>query len=271
MCISHPLGTRYYLGRMEDGAFVPEEHHRMNWSGGPCFASESLLDDKGRRIFWAWAVDQRSPNPEGQSALGVMTLPRVLSLSKDGSLRIEPAVELESLRRGHQRLDNLSVAPGTQIPLDAVSGECLALSLVVDVPSHGRFTLKVRCSPSQEEETAITYDRAAGALKIDTSRSSLSSEVFRPDVIAKYKGDRRDVPIQEAPFSLRAGELLTLRVFLDRSIVEVFANDRQCVTQRIYPTLNQSVGVALESDSGTSTVIQLDSWEMAAPNEGAES
>lgn len=271
MCISHPRGTRYYLGRMEDGAFVPEEHHRMNWAGGSCFASESLLDDKGRRLFWAWVVDQRRTNKEGRRALGVMTLPRVLCLAEDGSLRIEPAVELESLRRGHQRLDNLSVSSGTETPLDAVSGECLELYLDVEVPSHGRFTLKVRCSPDDEEETAITYDGAAGALEIDTSRSSLSSDVFRTDIVVGSKGEPRDVPVQEAPFSLRAGELLRLRVFLDRSIVEVFANGRQCVTQRIYPTLSESVGVSLESDGGTSTVIRLDGWEMAAPNEGVES
>ena len=40
LCISHPRGCRYYLGRlMSDGpgqapTFVPEEHHRMNFPGG---------------------------------------------------------------------------------------------------------------------------------------------------------------------------------------------------------------------------------------------
>jgi beta-fructofuranosidase len=55
-CISHSNGARYYLGRFQNSTFTPEEHHRMNWPGGPCFAPESLVDDRQRRIYWAWAI-----------------------------------------------------------------------------------------------------------------------------------------------------------------------------------------------------------------------
>ncbi|MDA0336355.1 MAG: glycoside hydrolase family 32 protein, partial [bacterium] len=56
VCISHPRGARYYLGRWQDETFVPEEHGRMNWPGGGCFAPETLLDGDGRRVMWAWAI-----------------------------------------------------------------------------------------------------------------------------------------------------------------------------------------------------------------------
>ncbi|PIU67611.1 MAG: hypothetical protein COS85_00005 [Armatimonadetes bacterium CG07_land_8_20_14_0_80_59_28] len=59
LCISHPRGARYCVGRYENEKFRPESHHRMNWPGGGCFAPESLLDDKGRRIFWAWVLEGR--------------------------------------------------------------------------------------------------------------------------------------------------------------------------------------------------------------------
>jgi beta-fructofuranosidase len=36
-----------------------------------------------------------------------------------------------------------------------------------------------------------------------------------------------------------------LRIFVDRSILEVFANDRVSITTRIYPTRRDSLGVAL--------------------------
>ena len=42
--------------------------------------------------------------------------------------------------------------------------------------------------------------------------------------------------VQAAPFRLAEGEALELRVFIDRSVIEVFANRRQCLTQRVYPT-----------------------------------
>jgi len=53
------------------------------------------------------------------------------------------------------------------------------------------------------------------------------------------------------------------RVFLDHSVLEVFANGRQCVTQRIYPTGEESLGIALRAEGGEATVTTLDAWEMS--------
>ena len=59
----------------------------------------------------------------------------------------------------------------------------------------------------------------------------------------------RYVNSQEAPFELGEGETLRLHIFLYRSVLEVFANGRQCLTQRIYPTRADSLG--LVQDQGT--------------------
>ena len=40
---------------------------------------------------------------------------------------------------------------------------------------------------------------------------------------------------ETGPVVLEDGENLELRVFIDRSIVEVFANDRLCIAARVYP------------------------------------
>ena len=45
--------------------------------------------------------------------------------------------------------------------------------------------------------------------------------------------------------ALAQDELLELRVFIDRSVIEVFANDRQCLTVRVYPGREDSRGVSL--------------------------
>lgn len=52
---------------------------------------------------------------------------------------------------------------------------------------------------------------------------------------------------QFAPLTLKPGEPLRLRVSLDRSVLEIFANGRQCITQRICPTRSDSLGVAIFS------------------------
>ena len=264
LCISHRRGTRYYLGGLQNGTFVPEEHHRMNWPGGSCFAPESLLDDRGRRIFWAWVLDQRKGEGVVARELGVMALPRMLSLDPHGRLRIEPPEELESLRRNHRRRESLSVDPDQEMRLDDIEGDAIELNLEASVPAGGLFGLKVRVTPDSTEQTVITVDTSANTLSIDTTRSSLNPKIFQRYPITR--GDEgQDVRIQTAPFEL-GGEPLRLRIFLDKSILEVYANRRQCVTQRIYPTREDSLGLVLFSSGGTTRVDSIDAWDMACCN-----
>jgi sucrose-6-phosphate hydrolase SacC (GH32 family) len=250
LCISHTRGARYYFGRFENEQFHPEEHFRMNWPGGACFAPETLLDDRGRRVFWAWAVGSPS----------TMTLPRVLSLGEDGLLRIEPAEELAVLRSNPRRLDDVTVTAGADVALADVSGDCLELRVAVEAPTAGLCGVKVRCSPDAREETAIAFDAAAGVLRIDFAKSSLDESTRSSEFFA---GPGGPVSAQEAPFALAPGEPVELRVYLDRSVLEVYANNRQCLTQRIYPTLDESVGVSLFS-SGGDVAMTVDAWDMGA-------
>ena len=84
---------------------------------------------------------------------------------------------------------------------------------------------------------------------IDTSRSSLL-----PDVLARAQ--------EVAPFDLKSGEPLRLRVFIDKSVVEVFANGRQCVALRVYPSRKDSVGVSIRAQGSDAALNSLDAWQM---------
>lgn len=46
-----------------------------------------------------------------------------------------------------------------------------------------------------------------------------------------------------APFALKEGEKLHLRVFIDKSVIEIYANHRQAITRRVYPERDDSTGV----------------------------
>ncbi len=61
---------------------------------------------------------------------------------------------------------------------------------------------------------------------------------------------------------LEEEELLTLRVFIDRSILEVFANDRLCMTSRIYPTRPDSTGIGLFATGGPATLRSMEAWSL---------
>ena len=72
--------------------------------------------------------------------------------------------------------------------------------------------------------------------------------------------------VEAGPFTLPADEPLKLRVFVDKSVVEVFANGRQAVMRRIYPSRPDSVGVKLFSSGGPAEVRVVHAWEMAPSN-----
>lgn len=270
LCISHKRGCRYYLGRYENQKFYAEHHARMNWPGGTCFAPETSLDNKNRRIFWAWVQDRRPQEMARESGWsGVMTLPRVLSLANNGTLCIEPAEELSTLRLNHRRGKDIYLATGTELMLPEVRGDSLELLVEMYPQDAQEFGVMVRCAPDGSEKTTIAYNPGQKLLKIDLRQSSLDQNIKYRWIADVVRGDGDENPqvyAQEAPFELGHAEALKLQIFLDRSILEVFANDRQCMTQRIYPTRSDSLGVALFSRAGATKVKTFDAWDMARAN-----
>lgn len=268
LCISHKRGCRYYLGRWENEKFYPETHAWMNWPGGTFFAPESLVDNQGRRIMWAWVLDMmpgQEPPKSGWS--GTMSLPRHLWLADDGTLRMAPVKELESLRYNARHKENIALSDGKAVTLDGVRGDCLDLALEIDPGTARQVAVTIRRSPNGEEETPIIYDAEAGTLRVELGKSSDGGYLKHVSYIVSMNGgDNPEVTAQVAPFKLNDGEPLKLRVLMDKSIVEIFANERQAVTQRIDPTRPDSMGIALSATGGNAVVKTIDAWDMAPAN-----
>lgn len=202
--------------------------------------------------MWAWIFDKRQKETwEASGWSGTMSLPRVLWLGDDGMLRMKVPEELQMLRYNEQTRTGLSVKADTELPLKDISGNSIELKLEIDPGSAKQVGIKVCTSPDGQEETLVYYDAADKKLKVDTRKSSLG------------EGDKK---IEAGPFELSADEPLKLQVFVDKSVVEVFANDRQAVMQRIYPTRADSVGVKLFSKGGSAKVKKLQAWDMMGSN-----
>ena len=252
LCISHRLGCRYYVGEWRGERFHPEHHAQMSWVDNGFFAPESLLDDKGRRIMWAWLMDE--PEFGVRSAhgwSGALSLPRVLSLGDDGRLRMDVPEEIERLRYAPVRRGAFNLAADALLTLDEVAGDSIELSVEMESPAASAYGVKVRVSPDGAEQTSIFYDATEKRLKVDTRRAG-----------------PKDAPgvLEAAPFELANGERLRLRVFVDRSVVEVFANGRQAIARRIYPSRSDSVGARIFAQGGGAQVHSLNAWRIAPAN-----
>lgn len=252
VCISHNRGTRYYVGQWKNEQFYPEIHERMSWIDNLYFAPESLLAPDGRRILWAWIFDQRGGELRKASGWsGEMALPRELTLGDDQRLRICPLEELKRLRYNSQSAENIAIPADKEVLLENIAGNTVELEFQIEPQQAKQVGVKVCRSPDREEETLVFYDAAEQKLKLDTNKSSLA------------EGPKK---VEAAPFSLRPGEPLTLRVFVDRSVVEAFANDRQAALRRVYPMRSDSVGVSVFAGGGAAKLRRINAWQMAPSN-----
>ena len=252
LCISHRLGCRYYLGEWKNEQFHPESHAQMSWVDHSFFAPESLEDDKGRRIMWAWLLDAPEFGVRWEHGWsGTMSLPRILSLGDDGQLRMDVPEEIEALRYGAFRKEDFAVQSGADLAIDGIGGNSFELYIEMESSEASEYGVKVCISPDGQEKTAVFYDAAENKLKVDT-----------------HKSGPADTPkgIEAGPLALKEGERLKLRVFVDKSVVEVFANSRQAVMRRIYPSQPDSVGVCLFSTGGPTQVHTLQSWNISPSN-----
>lgn len=247
--ISHNKGCQYYVGDYRNDRFYPDHHGRMTWVDNTYFAPEALLDGQGRQIMWSWLLD----NPGGEKSKGwsgVYGLPRTLWLGDDGTLRIQPVKELEALRMNEKTWNGVNLAADSTKMLEGVVGDSCELELEIEPGAAQRCGLKVRASPDGTEETLLYYDAAAKQLVFDSTHSGV---------------DGRKV-VERAPFALLAGEALKLRIFVDKSVVEIFANDRQAIGRRVYPGRNDSLGVALFAVGGGAQFKTVKAWEMSPSN-----
>ena len=72
--------------------------------------------------------------------------------------------------------------------------------------------------------------------------------------------------VETAPFVLTPNEPLQLRVFIDKSVIEVFANDRQAICRRVYPSRKDALGIVLFAEGGQTKFNSVKAWEMMPSN-----
>jgi beta-fructofuranosidase len=247
--ISHNKGCQYYVGDYRGDRFHPDNHGRMTWVDNTYFAPEALVDDRGRQIMWSWLLD----NPKGDKErgwAGVYGLPRTLWLGDDGTLRLRPVPELEMLRCHETTWSSVQLGDGQTKQLEGIAGESCELWMEIEVGAAKRCGVKVRAAGDGREETLLYFDAEAKELVFDATRSGV---------------DGRRV-VERAPLSLKTGETLQLRVFVDKPVVEIFANDRQAIGRRVYPAGQDSRGAILFATGGVAKFTTVKAWEMMPSN-----
>ena len=246
-----PLFTGYFLGAYQDHRFTPTLFRKLDYGDTGFYAPQSFVNDAGERIQFGWIGEACS----GQTQLergwaGVQSLPRVYSLDSLGRLEIQPYHGVDILRGEKISQAEMTLLADSDQAL-AIEGHALEIEAeFAPATSHTavEFGLKVCCSPDGAEETTICFNSELRRIEVNRQHSSLDESVSRQ--------------VQGGSLELDEGEGLSLRVFIDYSVIEVFANRRAVITCRVYPTRADSRGVKLYASGGSTLLKMLNAWEM---------
>jgi beta-fructofuranosidase len=260
---SHMSGGQYLLGDYDKqrDKFVAAAHGDFNFGPFPpggVHAPSATPDGKGGVIV----IFNMNPAKPTKGWNQIMTLPRHLKLIGKEDLAITPAGAVESLRGQHEHVEGRTLPANREVVLENIRGNAMEVVTEIDLAGAPMVELNVLRSPNREEFTRVAFykDRGyhrrghgrRGRYSLITIDSSYSSQL--PDVLSRAP--------ETAPVFLAPDEPLKLRVFVDRSVVEVFVNGKQCVAVRVYPGREDSVGVSLRSQGRDARLISLDAWQM---------
>jgi len=268
---SHYSGGQYLLGDYDKSRdkFVVTTAGLFNFGAvgpGGVHAPSAAPDGEDGVII----IFNMNPAKRTKGWNQIMSLPRRLTLLAPDELGIEPAGDIESLRYDHMQVGTMTLPSNKEIVLENISGNAMEIIAKIDPKDAQMIEMNVFRSPDKEEFTRIAFfknrgyrdserlfnvpreDRFRATNSVITIESSFSSNL--PDV--------RSRPPEMAPVFIAEDEPLELRVFIDKSIVEVFVNGKQCVAMRVYPGREDSMGVSLRSQGQESELISLDAWQM---------
>jgi beta-fructofuranosidase len=197
-----------------------------------------------------WVTGPASPTKTVPYWQGAHSIPRVLSL--DGEYVVQqPIPEIETLRGQHQRREEVVVEPGGSGYLPEIRGDALELIATFDraASTAARFGLKLRVSDDGRQYVRVWYDPKTDQFGIDGEVTKSASA---------RAGIARDGT---------AGQSATLRIFLDRSILEVYCGGA-ALTGRTFPD-PKALGIDLFAEGGIAELQSFDVWQMNSFCEGA--
>lgn len=223
--------VQYAVGRYDGRRFEPGEWRPLDLGGPSIFyAPNSLQDDRGRRILWGWIMGGGEP---GSPWNGLLTMPRQLELGADLRLRVWPVENVDTLR-GASLADLEARELKAGEPLEVCHGTQLDVLIELTGADAGRLRVDLLRSASGDQTTTVSFDLGTGELRC---------------------GDKTGLVPRQGNAACR------LRLLIDRSVVEVYADQREVMSLRAYPPAGAD-GLRLTAENSAVRLARVRAWRM---------
>ncbi len=252
-------GVRYIVGSFDGKQFTDYTSPKTKlWAdyGKDFYATNSFNEmpaSDGRKIWMGWTSNWLYAKDEPTVLWrGAQSIPRTLTLRRTaaGIILIQrPVTELQSLRGQPFQIENASVQDANRkITEAALKGETYEIEAEFDTQNTEEIGFRLR--KGENAETVAGVLPASKTLFVDRTHSG--DVAFSKDFSGRFTA------------TLESSKRIKLHIFVDRSSVEVFANDGEKVmTDRIYPPPD-SGAIELYSRGNGGTVVSLKIWQLAS-------
>ena len=223
---SHPAGSdfvgmQYFVGDFDGTHFTSEQTEPLYVEHGKDFYAGIVFNNlPNRTIMIGWVNNWTYANQVPTSTWrGAFSIPRELSLTETES----------GLRLAQKPIDEIRKLRGEEIK-DLKSLTSQSFELDIEIPEGG----SVSVFKSENEETIVGYQN--GKLILDRTKSGNVS--FNKDFASIESVD-----------VLPKTDRISVRIFIDQSIIEVFSTDgRYAITDQVFPT-QQKTSVELNGNA----------------------
>ena len=248
--------SRYLVGDFDGRRFHADpggrRPRRLDW-GPDMYAPLPWSHAPGSPVIIAWMSTWTYARrlPMRSWAGGALTIPRRLTLRRSGrqlELAQRPVSALRALRSQPTTLRGVRLHDETRhITVDGIGRG--VFELLARWRSQGAQRCGIRVRVGHGQGTEIGIDTRARVVYVDRRRSGNIS--FAPEFPGVY----------EAPLGRSVATVTVLRLFVDRSSVEVFVNDgRRVLTAQIFPWAG--VGLDIFATGGRATLERLTVWPL---------
>lgn len=198
----------------------------------------------------------------------VMSLPRKVYLSgKDkNDINIEPAEQVELLRVAESHTEQTDILlKANEAYKPDIKGDTIELIAEFEAKNVPVIEIKVMISEDEQEYTAVRIFRQRGftylpAFAPDFTYRKAHESVVQLDTTFSSKSANVRIPDEQA-FWIAPEEKLNVRIFLDKSIVEVFVNGKAAMAAKVSPD-GVAKGITITSRGEDLMLHKLESYEL---------
>jgi len=246
-----PAASLYWMGSWQDEEFSPYQNEPKPFEliNNNLLAPAIGVDEENRPTYIGIIPEDRAV--EDQVAAGwrqVFSIPRAMRLLDDGKTTGHiPHPNLCRLREEAVLLEGRTIQPNTNFNLPEFESNQAELKMAIVPGESPNFRIQVYKHEDAQEFTSVIFDLEEGRIGLDRRFSTFSPAT-------------KD--LRYADYDFNPNDTVSINLFLDHSILEVFVDQLVVFSCRVYPSRIESQKIDLITADEPIQLVKMEAWRL---------